>query len=96
MFFGRYLALPRSSSCTNTAFCTGNAIDVAAFVAADGHRIAVLSDWSGNEAEQEFLRAVRDGACTWFGTVLSPDYNVAHADHLHFDQADRAFGTVCR
>jgi len=75
---------------------TGNAIDIAAFVAADGHRVEVLSDWSGDEAQHDFLRAVRDGACLWFGTVLSPDYNAAHADHLHLDQADRAFGTTCR
>ena len=32
---------------------------------------------------------VRDGACDLFATVLSPDYNAAHADHLHFDQAMR-------
>jgi hypothetical protein len=28
--------------------------------------------------------------------VLSPDYNAAHADHLHFDQEARGFGGVCR
>jgi hypothetical protein len=31
-----------------------------------------------------------------FGTVLSPDYNAAHADHFHFDQAARGFGGLCR
>jgi len=31
-----------------------------------------------------------------FGTVLSPDYNPAHADHLHFDQASRGSGGMCR
>jgi hypothetical protein len=75
---------------------TGNAIDIAAFVLADGRRISVLRDWPGDSAEAAFLRRARDGACDVFGTVLSPDYNAAHADHLHFDQAARGFGGVCR
>jgi hypothetical protein len=32
---------------------------------------------------------VRDGACDLFATVLSPDYNAAHRDHFHLDQAAR-------
>ncbi len=75
---------------------TGNAIDIAAFVLADGRRIAVLRDWPGDDPEGRFLRRVRDEACRTFGTVLSPDYNAAHADHLHFDQAARGIGGVCR
>lgn len=78
---------------------TGNALDVAAFVLEDGRRISVLSDWGGEDADGEeavFLHRVRDGACGIFGTVLSPDYNAAHRDHLHFDQAARGWGGVCR
>ena len=74
---------------------TANAIDIAGFVLEDGRRISVLRDWPGDEPEARFLRAVRDGACNSFGTVLSPDYNAAHADHFHFDQDDRWTG-VCR
>lgn len=74
---------------------TGNAIDIAAFVLADGTRISVLDDW-GDAEKGAFLRRVRDGACGMFGTVLSPDYNAAHADHFHLDQAERQFGGVCR
>lgn len=68
---------------------TANAIDIAAFRLEDGRRISILADWNGNEAESAFLRDVRDGACTLFATVLSPDYNAAHRDHLHLDQAGR-------
>jgi len=75
---------------------TGNAIDLAAFVLEDGRRISVLRDWTGDDQEAEFLHRARDEACRVFGTVLSPDYNAAHADHLHFDQAARGFGGVCR
>lgn len=80
---------------------TGNAIDIAAFVLADGRRISVLRDWSREASrpalEAAFLRTVRDRACSSFSTVLSPDYNDAHADHLHLDQARRsAGGSTCR
>ena len=74
---------------------TANAIDIAAFVLEDGRRVSVLKDWDEGGAKAAFLRAVRDGACGSFATVLSPDYNAAHADHFHFDQDDRWTG-VCR
>jgi len=75
---------------------TGNAIDIAAFVLEDGRRISVLSDWTGDPAEAAFLHRVRDEGCKIFGTVLSPDYNAAHRDHLHIDQQALGFGSVCR
>jgi len=68
---------------------TANAIDIAGFRLAGGRRVSVLDDWSGDPAEAAFLREVRDGACRLFATVLSPDYNEAHRDHLHLDQAQR-------
>lgn len=68
---------------------TADAIDIGAFVLADGTRISVLGDWPGDGKKARFLRQVRDGACDLFSTVLSPEYNAAHADHLHFDMADR-------
>jgi hypothetical protein len=75
-----------------------NAIDVAGFRLADGRRVRVLQDWDGRDpAAQAFLREVRDGACRLFGTVLSPEYNAAHRDHLHLDQAARGSGwRACR
>jgi hypothetical protein len=68
---------------------SANAVDVAAFRLADGRRISVLGDWKGGGAGALFLRDVRDGACRLFATTLSPDYNAAHRDHLHLDQARR-------
>ena len=60
------------------------------FRLADGRRIsACCATGRGRPAEAAFLRDVRDGACDLFATVLSPDYNAAHADHLHFDLAER-------
>jgi hypothetical protein len=70
-----------------------NAVDIAAFVLTDGTRISVAGDWEADGPRGAFLDQVRDGACDLFATVLSPDYNAAHRDHLHLDQARRgAFG----
>lgn len=72
---------------------TADAIDILGFRLEDGRRVSVLRDWDGDSAEARFLRDVRDGSCRFFSTVLSPDYNAAHADHLHLDQAERgSFG----
>lgn len=68
---------------------TANAIDVAGFRLADGTRITLLRDWERGGARSAFLREIRDGACDLFATVLSPDYNAAHRDHFHLDQAAR-------
>jgi hypothetical protein len=68
---------------------TANALDVGGFRLSDGTRVSVLRDWSDGGAKAAFLHEVRDGACGVFATVLSPDYNAAHRDHLHLDQAAR-------
>lgn len=69
---------------------TANAVDVSGFRIAGGERVSVLDDWDDDGAKGSFLREVRDGGCGLFATVLSPDYNAAHADHFHLDQADRS------
>jgi hypothetical protein len=69
------------------------AIDIAGFTLSDGRRITVARDWHSG-AKGLFLHDVRDGACRLFATTLSPDYNAAHRDHLHLDEAAR--GTMWR
>ncbi len=70
-----------------------NALDVAALRLEDGRTVSVAGDWTGEgSAGREgaaFLRRVSDGACRIFETVLTPDYNAAHRDHLHLDGAPR-------
>lgn len=75
---------------------TGNAIDIAAFILDDGRRISVEENWGDATAESAYLAEIRNGACTSFATVLSPEYNAAHSDHFHLDQQDRELGSVCR
>jgi hypothetical protein len=64
---------------------SANAVDISGFTLVDGSVLTVAQGWRGSARERAFLRAVRDGACGHFEAVLSPDYNRAHADHLHFD-----------
>jgi len=68
---------------------TADALDVLGFRLADRRTISVLRDWRGDTPAARFLRRVRDGGCRLFTTVLSPDYNAVHRDHLHLDTADR-------
>ena len=68
---------------------TADAVDIAAFRFADGRRLSIVNDWQGKGPAARFLREVRSGACPLFATVLSPDYNAAHRDHFHLDQARR-------
>lgn len=90
-----------SYSCRNvagterrSAHARAEAIDVSAFVLADGRRVVIKRDWhSGDAATRDFLRVVHKSACKRFGTVLGPDYNAAHADHLHLEGTG---GVFCR
>ena len=68
----------------------GNALNIAAFVLADGHRITVEGGWKGSPEEQGFLRDVPGSACNQFTTVLAPGSNQYHYNHIHVDLMRRA------
>lgn len=88
--FGSYSCRTVAGTSRLSGHATANAIDVSAFVLADGRRVSVLDDWNGGTAqERRFLRVVHASACKRFGTTLGPDYNAAHANHLHLE-ADAA------
>lgn len=71
-----------------------NAVDIAAFVLADGRRISVLAGWSGGDDDVRlFLRQVHQAGCRRFGITLGPDANAFHRDHFHFDMGR---GPYCR
>jgi len=63
----------------------GNALDVAEFDLADGHKISVQYGWHGTPEEQGFLHDVQAAACDRFTTVLAPGANVYHYNHIHVD-----------
>ena len=72
---------------------TANAVDISGFQLASGKRISLLENWNGSDAEQSFMREIRNGGCDFFRITLSPEYNALHADHFHFDQGR---WTTCR
>jgi hypothetical protein len=63
----------------------GNALDIAEFTLADGHKITVQYGWRGTPEEQGFLHDVQAAACEDFTTVLAPGANVYHYNHIHVD-----------
>jgi hypothetical protein len=71
----------------------GNAVDVRGFVLADRRKV-VLTDI----AEPKDLReALRDSACRRFTTVLGPDSDGYHEQHIHLDVLERRSGyRICQ
>jgi len=71
-----------------------NAVDIGAFVLADGRRVTIADGWNDpDERVRQFLRAVHQAGCRRFGVTLGPDANARHRDHIHFDLGR---GPYCR
>jgi len=70
----------------------GNALDISAFILADGRTVTVEQGWRGAPEEQGFLHDVQGAACDVFTTVLAPGSNVYHYNHIHVDLMRRASG----
>lgn len=63
-----------------------NAIDLTGFTLDDGQTINVEADWMPATApEGRLLRQAHGAACGRFTTVLGPEANADHEDHLHLD-----------
>lgn len=88
---GSYNCRNVAGSGKRSAHATANAIDVSAFILADGRRITLSGDWKAGGANERFLRVVHTSACKRFGTVLGPAYNAAHFDHFHLELSQSAF-----
>ncbi|MBX9898999.1 MAG: extensin family protein, partial [Qipengyuania sp.] len=91
---GSYACRAVAGGARLSAHSRAEAIDIGAFVLADGRRVSVKAGWnSASDQERAFLRTVHTSACKRFGTVLGPGYNAAHADHLHVELGN---GSFCR
>ncbi|MDG6077585.1 extensin family protein [Erythrobacter litoralis] len=90
---GSYSCRNIAGSTRRSAHARAEAVDIGGFVLGNGRRISVKAGWTGASDEREFLRVVHRSACKRFGTVLGPDYNAAHQDHLHLEAGD---GSFCR
>lgn len=63
-----------------------NAVDLVGFTLADGRSIVVEDDWlPATTPEAKLLRQSHGAACGKFTTVLGPEANADHEDHLHLD-----------
>ena len=57
--------------------------------------LADLISTPPSSKEGTFLRMIHRGACELFGTVLGPEANEFHRDHLHLDLAHRRHSAYC-
>jgi hypothetical protein len=78
----------------------GDALDVVGFTLEDGRTIDVLTAWPGTpEQGSRIIRFAHDAACTRFTTVLGPEANELHRDHLHIDlgcHGQRCTARLCK
>jgi hypothetical protein len=71
-----------------------NAVDVSAFVLANGRRVTVAEGWNADNAEvRRFLRDIHQAGCRRFAIGLGPDSDAYHYNHMHFDMGR---GPYCR
>jgi hypothetical protein len=63
-----------------------NAVDLTGFTLENGTTISVQDDWMpATTPEGKLLRQSHGAACGHFATVLGPEANADHEDHLHLD-----------
>lgn len=73
----------RDAGAQISAHGKGVAIDLGAFVFANGRRVMVENQSDAQAAA--YVKTLRTAACGWFTTVLGPGSDAAHANHLHLD-----------
>lgn len=71
----------------------GRAVDLSGVRLANGEVISVLKGWS---ARPKIVKAIHRSACGTFGTVLGPNSDRFHKDHIHVDTARYRSGSYCR
>lgn len=91
---GSYVCRPRNGKkgAKVSEHARGRAIDVAAFVLADGRSLSVLGDYRKSRA----IKAAHKSACGPFGTTLGPGSDGHHEDHLHMDIVSYRNGRYCK
>lgn len=82
-----YMCRPRNNltGANQSEHGFANALDVMGFELGGGQRIGLPQNWDAATAEGRAMRFAHDAACGNFTTVLGPEANALHADHLHLD-----------
>jgi hypothetical protein len=92
-----YVCRPRNGTDTLSEHAFANALDWGALELADGEMIEIQAYQRSEPRRARLLSALRQAACGPFKTVLGPGTDADHADHFHFDLAERRNGgTYCR
>lgn len=71
----------------------GHAVDLSGVRLANGEVISVLKGW---KSRPKVVKAIHRSACGTFGTVLGPNSDRFHQDHIHVDTARYRSGAYCR
>lgn len=85
---GTYNCRGIAGSTRLSAHAEGKALDIKGFERTTGTPVSVLNDWNGRSKEKRaFLRTLvkKLRATGMFRTILTPDSNAAHRDHLHLE-----------
>jgi hypothetical protein len=73
----------------------GHAVDIAGVILKNGETILVEEGWH-DRRQSRIFKALHSAACGPFGTVLGPDADAYHQDHIHVDTARYRSGPYCR
>lgn len=73
----------------------GHAVDVSGVTLKDGTKLTVLDHWRSKKFG-DIIKAMHSSACGTFGTVLGPNADRYHQNHLHLDTARYRSGSYCR
>ncbi|OJT99065.1 MAG: extensin [Rhizobium sp. 63-7] len=75
----------------------GNAVDIASFTFKSGKTVEIKPRREDSTFSGAFQRSVTAAACLYFTTVLDPESDAAHENHLHLDVLQRKGGyRYCR
>ncbi|MEZ5722855.1 MAG: extensin family protein [Paracoccaceae bacterium] len=81
----------RGAKLSRTSF--GHAIDVSGVTLKDGTTLTVLDHWRSGKYGS-VIKAMHSSACGTFGTVLGPNADRHHQNHLHLDTARYRSGSL--
>lgn len=62
-----------------------NAIDLTGFALTNGKQVQLPEAWHAGHEDQQLIRQSHKLGCKIFTTVLGPEANALHKDHLHLD-----------
>ncbi|HEY0212209.1 MAG TPA: extensin family protein [Paenirhodobacter sp.] len=92
---GSYTCRPRNnqSGAKVSEHGRGHAVDLRGITLRSGEVITVEDNW---RSHGQMLQRIHAAACGPFGTVLGPQSDRFHHDHIHVDTAQNRGGAYCR